>query len=272
MKTVKIRQLSIGEGMPKTCVPVVGQTMKEIQETLDRIKECRVFPDMLEFRADWLEENKLKQQAQQALMRIRQEFAKIPLLFTFRTLREGGRSELSYEQYKELVFEIAKSGLVDAVDIEAFSYTGGADGTLERETQEQELRKLVQEIRQQGCVVIGSNHDFYATPPKAELVNRLRRMYELGVDIAKIAVMPEGVPDVLELLSATEEASADPELCPVITMSMGGQGLVSRMAGELFGSSVTFASVGQASAPGQIELEQLQNILKVLHQAGASSL
>ena len=39
---------------------------------------------------------------------------------------------------------------------------------------------------------------------------------------------------------------------PVVTMSMGALGVVSRMAGEIFGSCITFGAVGEISAPGQI--------------------
>ena len=39
---------------------------------------------------------------------------------------------------------------------------------------------------------------------------------------------------------------------PVITMAMSGMGAVSRISGEIFGSSVTFASVEECSAPGQL--------------------
>jgi len=71
---------------------------------------------------------------------------------------------------------------------------------------------------------------------------------------------------VLALLTATNEARRTLS-CPVITMSMGGQGLVSRLSGELFGSCLTFGALGQASAPGQIDARELKQILGVMHQA-----
>ena len=90
-------------------------------------------------------------------------------------------------------------------------------------------------------------------------------MEALGADIAKIAVMPNSPADVLTLLSATEQAFRTLS-CPVISMSMKGTGLVSRLSGEIFGSCLTFGSVGGASAPGQIDVTELKMILETMHR------
>ncbi len=92
---------------------------------------------------------------------------------------------------------------------------------------------------------------------------RLRRMEALGADIAKLAVMPQTPEDVLTLLSATGEVSATAAR-PVVTMSMGRLGAVSRIAGEVFGSALTFGAVGQSSAPGQLEAAALAKALSLL--------
>ena len=52
---------------------------------------------------------------------------------------------------------------------------------------------------------------------------------------------------------------------PVITMSMGGTGLISRLCGEVFGSACTFGAVGKASAPGQIGASDLGTVLDLIH-------
>ena len=51
---------------------------------------------------------------------------------------------------------------------------------------------------------------------------------------------------------------------PVITMSMGDYGKVSRVAGKSFGSAMTFGCLGKASAPGQINVDDLRAILNIL--------
>ena len=88
----------------------------------------------------------------------------------------------------------------------------------------------------------------------------------MGMDVAKIAVMPQSEKDVLILLEATSEMKQLHPETPVITMSMGKLGVISRIAGEVFGSALTFGTAGSASAPGQIPAEELKTMLEVLHR------
>ena len=92
-------------------------------------------------------------------------------------------------------------------------------------------------------------------------------MQDMGADIPKIAVMPQNKKDVLTLLAATEEMANDYADRPIITMSMAGTGVISRLCGEVFGSSMTFGAVGKASAPGQMGAEDLNTVLALLHSA-----
>ncbi len=109
-----------------------------------------------------------------------------------------------------------------------------------------------------------SNHDFKATPPQGELINRMRRMQAVGGDVLKIAVMPATSSDVVTLLSATDKMAAETNR-PLVTKSMGKLGVVSRLAGEVFGSSLTFGTVGKSSAPGQIAIDPLKQCLEIIH-------
>ena len=86
---------------------------------------------------------------------------------------------------------------------------------------------------------------------------------EMGADVAKIAVMPQSREDVMTLMEATMEADHSLDI-PVVTMSMGRLGVLSRLAGTLTGSAMTFASVGEASAPGQIPIEQMRVFCQLL--------
>ena len=126
-------------------------------------------------------------------------------------------------------------------------------------------KELLQEIQKEECVVVGSNHDFHKTPSKEEIVKRLCFMQQAGADIPKIAVMPENPKDVLTLLSATEEMVSLYADRPVVTMSMAKTGVISRISGEIFGSAITFGSISKASAPGQLELEDLRKTLEIIH-------
>ena len=72
--------------------------------------------------------------------------------------------------------------------------------------------------------------------------------------------MPQNKKDVLTLLAATEEIATEYADRPIITMSMAGTGVISRLCGEVFGSALTFGAAGKASAPGQMGVEDLKTV------------
>ncbi|EBS2736849.1 type I 3-dehydroquinate dehydratase, partial [Salmonella enterica subsp. enterica serovar Richmond] len=185
---------------------------------------------------------------------IREIITDKPLLFTFRSAKEGGEQALTTGQYIALNRAAVDSGLVDMIDLELF-------------TGDDEVKATVGYAHQHNVAVIMSNHDFHKTPAAEEIVQRLRKMQELGADIPKIAVMPQTKADVLTLLTATVEMQERYADRPIITMSMSKTGVISRLAGEVFGSAATFGAVKKASAPGQISVADLRTVLTILHQA-----
>ncbi|WP_346664129.1 type I 3-dehydroquinate dehydratase [uncultured Merdimonas sp.] len=248
---VVVRNIEIGSGMPKVCVPIVEKTREDILSTAKAI--CSTEADLVEWRADWYEDVSAFSEVIKTADMLRSILGETPLLFTFRTAREGGEKELSLESYATLLESVAKTGFVDLIDVEVFS---GDDA----------VKNIIQTAHAHGVKVIASNHDFTGTPAREELIARLCNMQDLGADILKIAVMPQKRSDVLTLLSVTEEMSSLHTSRPVITMSMGRAGALSRLCGEVFGSAVTFASFGKVSAPGQIAIEDLKAGLLLLHK------
>lgn len=248
---VVVRNIEIGSGMPKVCVPIVEKTREDILSTAKAI--CSTEADLVEWRADWYEDVSAFSEVIKTADMLRSILGETPLLFTFRSAREGGEKELSLESYSTLLESVAKTGFVDLIDVEVFS---GDDA----------VKNIIQTAHAHGVKVIASNHDFEGTPAREELVARLCKMQDLGADILKIAVMPQSRSDVLTLLSVTEEMSSRHTSRPVITMSMGRTGTLSRLCGEVFGSAVTFASFGKVSAPGQIAIEDLKAGLRLLHK------
>ena len=248
---VVVRNIEIGSGMPKVCVPIVEKTREDILSTSKAI--CSTEADLVEWRADWYEDVSAFSEVIKTADMLRSILGETPLLFTFRSAREGGEKELSLESYAALLENVAKTGFVDLIDVEVFS---GDDA----------VKNIIQTAHAHGIKVIASNHDFEGTPAREELVARLCKMQDLGADILKIAVMPQTRSDVLTLLSVTEEMSSRHTSRPVITMSMGRTGTLSRLCGEVFGSAVTFASFGKVSAPGQIAIEDLKAGLRLLHK------
>lgn len=252
MNTLKIKDVVLGEGLPKICVSIIGKTKQEIIEQAKKIVALPV--DVVEWRVDWFDDVLAIDKVTEVLKELVDCLNNKPLLFTFRTSKEGGERSISNEYYNELNTTVAKTGLVDLVDVEVF-------------TGDDIVKNIIENVHLANTKVVGSNHDFGKTPSKDDLIYRLRKMQELGADVPKIAVMPKSKLDVLTLLEATvimNECYADR---PIITMSMSGVGAISRLAGEVFGSALTFGAVGKASAPGQIGVEDLENVLKIINKS-----
>ena len=252
MNTVKVKNIEIGAGIPKVCVPIVGTTREEILSAARTI--ASIGTDVVEWRVDWYQDVFHFQEVEKTAGMLREALGETPVLFTFRTAKEGGEKDIDTETYVALNQQIAKTGLVDLVDMEAF-------------TGDEAVKQVIETAHACGVKVVASNHDFDKTPDKEELVSRLRKMQDLGADIPKIAVMPQNKKDVLTLLAATEEMATEYADRPIITMSMAGTGVISRLCGEVFGSALTFGAAGKASAPGQMGVEDLKTVLTLLHNS-----
>ena len=71
----------------------------------------------------------------------------------------------------------------------------------------------------------------------------------------------------MTLLAATFEASQSLLDIPLISMSMGPYGSISRMVGGVFGSALTFAVGKSSSAPGQMPIEELRAVLATVRRS-----
>lgn len=249
MKTVNVKHLVLGRGRPKICVPLVAKNTAELDAAVAGLNGVPC--DLVEFRADFLTDAANAEAVLAHLKILRERLPDMPVLFTFRTFAEGGECEVPSEYYFMLLHRVIASNLADMVDIELFA---GDDG----------VQALIAAARQCGVVTLLCNHDFSATPEKEEIIRRLRLMQERGADICKIAVMPKSAADVITLMDAAETMSRCYAERPIVAIAMGRLGAVSRVAGEFFGSAMTFGTAGKASAPGQIEAAELSRILDVM--------
>lgn len=252
MNPVVVRNIKIGEGIPKICVPIVGVTKEDI---ISEAKSFASIPvDVVEWRVDWFEHVFETEKVIDVLKDLRDALKETPVLFTFRTSKEGGEKAIEADAYAALNKAAAQSGYVDLVDVEVF-------------TGDEIVKDIVAAAHECGVKVVASNHDFDKTPDKDDIVGRLCKMQKLGADIPKIAVMPQNKADVLTLLAATEEMYREHADRPIITMSMAGTGVISRLCGEVFGSALTFGAAKKASAPGQMGVEDLAQVLSLLHKS-----
>ncbi|KRL62257.1 3-dehydroquinate dehydratase, type I [Lactobacillus psittaci DSM 15354] len=247
--TVKIRNIDLGTGLPKIAVPNVGSNEAEILTSAKEIAQAK--PDLMEWRIDYYKsgiEDLTKLTA--TAKKLRELVGELPILVTFRTKNEGGVLPLTEDKYLELVETVIINRLGDAVDIELFH-------------DENRVKHLVQLAHDYNVVVIMSNHDFEKVPAQDVIEFRLKKMATLGADIPKLACMPQSAGDVLRLLSATDSVHKVLEQ-PIITMAMGDLGKVSRIAGQVFGSCLSFGAVGKSSAPGQLSIRDLREAEKFL--------
>lgn len=250
-KVLKVRNIVFGSGIPCICVPIVARFEQDIIKEAREI--CEFAPDCIEWRMDCFEHAGSMDKVLTVLRNLREMIGDTVLLTTFRTKNEGGKTDIRIEAYTHLYQAICESGYADMIDIEAF-------------LKDNLLKEMCEFAHEKGVYVVGSNHDFEATPKEAEIVRRLEQIDREGADLPKIAVMPRNKRDVLNLLSATLRYRENGGVKPIITMSMSDMGVISRMTGEFFGSSLTFAAVHQTSAPGQMPLGELRETLELIHK------
>lgn len=243
---LKIKNVVFGEGTPKICLPIVDRTHETIIETLDSYKDLDY--DVVEIRLDFYEDL-LNGKITHLLEDIKKHTDKL-VLATIRTAKEGGQAECTSLEYMHLIKEICNAH-IDLVDIEL---SQGYESIME----------LVAYAHKKDVHVVMSEHHFDETPQIEDMQETLEKMEILGADLPKLAVMPQNKQDLLRLLQATLYASEHLRK-PIITMSMGDLGRLSRMTGEYFGSTMTFATAKDASAPGQVPLEDLKKVLEVIH-------
>lgn len=232
---------------PAIIVPISGETGEAVLDAAaDTIGHAA---DIVEWRADGLDE--LSPETLAATAFALDEILADPLLLTVRTRTEGGSADVDDETYAELVLTAIEAGNVAFVDVE-----------FRREAHV--VARLVDAARKADIGVILSAHDFEATPPRQQLRELYEAMCSVNPDVVKVAVMPQDARDVLSLLDVSldvREAHPDQAL---MSIAMGAHGVVSRLAAGTFGSVATFGAIGAASAPGQIDADELRRILDIL--------
>lgn len=250
---LKIRSTVIGQGVPKIIIPTTGATADQVLAQARAIGSNPA-ADVIEYRIDYLDFARDPAKVAALGNQIVAAVDGKPLILTFRTRSEGGVKEISDKEYGDLYLALIKAHFIDILDIEMFR-------------QPAVVREVVEAAHKAGIKVVMSSHDFTKTPETAEIVARLRKQDQMGADILKIATMPHNVADVLKLLDATAQIRDRYSRKPLLTMSMGGLGAISRFSGQVFGSDLTFGMIGQASAPGQVDAKALRQVLGTVNDA-----
>lgn len=243
----------IGEGTkPLICTPLVETTREAIAQELAAVLAKQ--PDIIEWRADFFEQVADTGEVVAVAAQIKEAAGNIPVIFTIRSQREGGQPiPLTDRQAIELNAAVSSNTGVEYVDCEL-------------RNRPEDIEYLRQVAHAGNTKVIGSFHDFDHTPARTVLGQKFSEAEHYGLDVAKVAVMPKTPDDVLILLGATLAAKASLKI-PLIAVSMGTYGAVTRMIGGLFGSSLTFAAGRSRSAPGQVPIEELRTVLGIIEKS-----
>lgn len=247
MLSVKGKEL--GTGRPLICVPIMESTKEGIWREATRLQEQKV--DMIEWRVDAFEDGISIEAIEEVLQGLEGLMKDTVLVYTFRTAKQGGLMSVADDVLHHIHMAGASSEAVDFVDVEYYGM--------------ENVENEINSIHEAGSLVIGSHHNFSLTPSRDEIMYILESM-ELS-DVVKLAVMPNGTEDVIRLLDCTNAYHKNYPNVPLITMAMGPVGAITRVAGEFFGSCVTFGAGETASAPGQLPMIQLDKVLNILHES-----
>ncbi len=251
-----VRGLEYGGARPLFCVPLVAADMQNLLAQAGVALELAA--DLVEWRADFYQDATASAFTD-SLGRLRTILRDKPIIFTLRIKGEGGAREIPQEIRKACYEAVSVSELVDLLDLELCNEPAF-------------LESAVRVAHDHGVRLILSSHDFEKTPANEELLEKISLMSRRGADVAKIAVMPQTAGDVLRLLEVTLEARQRFPRLALCTMSMGRLGVLSRVAGFLFGSDMAFGAGQESSAPGQIPIADVRVISeKLLKYAGADS-
>jgi len=241
-----------GGKFPLICAPLVGSTFDQLMTELVVVMSKK--PDMLEWRVDFFEQIHDLALVITAATAIKKVANDIPLLFTRRSVIEGGEAiVLNEAQVIAMYTAVCESQCIDLIDYEM------ANDAVN-------IARVREVARAHDVKLVLSFHNFSSTPDQETLVARFEMAEQLGADVAKVAVMPRDPGDVLTLLAATRQASEKLGI-PLISMSMGPYGSLTRLFGWVFGSALTFAVGASSSAPGQIPIEDLNTVLAILKKS-----
>lgn len=243
----------IGEGnQPLICTPLVGKEQEDILRELENVLHKQ--PDLIEWRADFFSEIANTDKVLSIAQKIKEYAEDTPIIFTVRSVREGGQPiSLAEREVLNLIEAVCKDTDIEYVDYEL-------------SCPKEFFKKLRQTALGSNTKIIASYHNFNFTPKLEVLFDKIKEAQSLKADVAKIAVMAENLLDVLRILEITLETKNTLEI-PLISIAMGDYGSITRMIGGVFGSAVTFAVGENSSAPGQIPIEELRSVLSIIQKS-----
>lgn len=250
-ETITIKGCAIGEGPSKAIISVMGANLQECLDVIEEGKASGV--QMFEWRGDFNDSRRDPAAMVEQGKAIAEALGEHPFLFTFRSTSQGGQDSFTPEEYVELNRALIEAEILDIVDIE--TWIG-----------DKYVVELIDLAHEHGVYAMPSYHNFRGTPTVEWMVDLMSHMWDLGADIAKCATMAHNFADACRLMAATDEVARLYANGPLLTMAMGREGSITRLAGEYYGNDITFCALRASSAPGQVGVVQARRIMDELHE------
>lgn len=219
----------------KIAIPIMQKSTEDIINTAnDYIKKGA---DLLELRIDGIVD------VNSNTIRETIEEIAFPIIATNRSKNEGGYFLGSERERISILKSCCDLEFVEYIDIELQS-----DPCLRN--------YILDKCEDAGVKTIISFHDFEKTPHIDDLLEIVKEERSLG-DIAKIAVMPKDLEDTISVLAIMSRCDN------TIAISMGELGSYTRVMASKFNAPITFATGGDVTAPGQIDIETMKLMLNM---------
>lgn len=225
----------------KNCMPILAADYSEALNCVDKVIESNC--ELIEWRLDALNGKVDMEKVINTCRHIKGKTDK-KLIVTLRTARQGGLRDMDPSNYVWMIRRLIDLAKIDFVDIEMANCAGDA-----------QLKMLIRMAKKKGVNVIVSYHDMIYTESAREIYMRLCHMKYLGADLPKVAYMANNEGDVEALVNGATTAVS--EIGPVIAISMGELGKVTRIEGDKFGSIVNFVKPIGSKADQQKNIGQL---------------
>ena len=227
----------------KNCLPILAADYRETLECVDKAigMNCQI----IEWRLDALNGKVDMKKVISTCETIKEKTDK-KLLITLRTAKQGGLRDMDPSTYVWMVRRIVDLVKTDFVDIEMVNCAGDA-----------QLKMLTRMAHGKGVNVIVSYHDMLYTETAREIYMRLCHMKYLGADLPKVAYMAKDQGSVEAVINGAKTAVS--EIGPVVAISMGEIGQITRTEGEKFGSVINFVKPLGSKAEEQGDIGQLDS-------------
>lgn len=232
-------------------IPVTSQN--NVKSQIQMALKCK--SNFIEYRFDYVQN--VNEINRDLLKRIKDLTPRnLSLIFTFRDFTEGGRQDLNLDQKKIVMNELFKAQ-PDFIDIEMYSKNN--------------LLHLANDLAVDNNVeLIFSNHNFKSTNTLQKSIDLIKAFEEKleGLNFNN-SLLKDSVYKLIYTANRFSDNFIPLELCnyyknqkkKIISFCMGDLGIFSRIYCLKAGAFLTYGSMEETTAPGQIKIEELRKII-----------